>query len=144
MPRTLTPVKVAADFNCDLNTDRSCTISWCKSYQPAFSAMAMAFENFTKPAIDDSPIGWWDKIPHCSWYQFNIANELCLHMKSGRNPRAYWQNAGFVFCWKNNVKLVIDGTINSKDLVVLESDDFIFAIPNYSIEEKNVWSLFLR
>ena len=39
-------------------------------------------------------------------------------------------------------KLVIDGTINSKDLVVLESDDFIFAIPNYSIEEKNVWSLF--
>lgn len=145
IPRTLTPVKVAADFNCDLNTDRSCTISWCKSYQPAFSAMAMAFENFTKPAIDDSPIGWWDKIPLIvhGRYQFNIANELCLHMKSGRNPHELiGKNAGFVFCWKNNVKLVIDGTINSKDLVVLESDDFIFAIPNYSIEEKNVWSLF--
>lgn len=145
IPRTLTPVKVAADFHCDLNTDRSCTISWCKSYQPAFSAMAMAFDNFTKPAIDDSPIGWWDKIPLIvhGKYQFNIANELCLHMKSGRNPHELiGKNAGFVFCWKNNVKLVIDGTINSKDLVVLESDDFIFAIPNYSIEEKNVWSLF--
>ena len=60
-------------------------------------------------------------------------------MKSGRNPHELiGKNAGFVFCWKNNVKLVIDGTINSKDLVVLESDDFIFAIPNYSIEEKNV------
>ncbi|RCK56227.1 hypothetical protein Cantr_05907 [Candida viswanathii] len=145
IPRTLQPVKFAADMVCDLNTDRACSISWCKSYQPAFSAMGAAFHNFSKPAIDDSPIGWWDKMPLMlhGKVQFNVANELCLHMKSGRDPHELvGKSAGFVFCWKNNVTLKIDGTINSKDLVTITSDDFVFAIPNYSIEEKNVWSLF--
>lgn len=145
IPRTLQPVKFAADLVCDLNTDRACSISWCKAYQPAFSAMGMAFHNFSKPAIDDSPIGWWDKMPLMlhGKVQFNIANELCLHMKSGRDPHELvGKSAGFVFCWKNNVTLKIDGTINSKDLVTITSDDFVFAIPNYSIEEKNIWSLF--
>ncbi|KAL6450339.1 hypothetical protein SBY92_002274 [Candida maltosa Xu316] len=145
IPRTLQPVKFAADIQCDINTDRACSISWCKAYQPAFTAMGMAFSNFSKPAIDDSPIGWWDKLPMIlhGRVRFNISNELCLHMKSGRDPHELvGKNSGFVFSWKNNVTLTIDGTINSKDLVVIESDDFVFAIPNYSIEEKNIWSLF--
>ncbi|KAI5954938.1 hypothetical protein KGF54_001499 [Candida jiufengensis] len=145
IPRTLTPVKVAADFVCDLVTDRACTISWCKAYQPALGAMGQAFENFTKPAIDDSPIGFWDKVPLIAHgkYQFNIANELCFLMKSGTSPtKLVGRDSGFAFCWKSNVSLCIDGTIDPKDLIVITSDDFIFAIPNYSIEEKNVWSLF--
>ncbi|CAI5759159.1 unnamed protein product [Candida verbasci] len=145
IPRTLTPVKVCSDFVCDLNTDRACTISWCKAYQPALSTLSMTFENFSKPAIDDSPIGFWDKLPLIMHgrYQFNVANELCLHMKSGRSPhQLVGKNSGFVFCWKNNVKLVIDGTSNPKNLITLTSDDFLFAIPNYSMEEKNIWSLF--
>ncbi|KAI5965944.1 uncharacterized protein KGF55_001308 [Candida pseudojiufengensis] len=145
IPRTLTPVKVAADFNCDLITDRACTISWCKAYQPALGAMGQAFENFTKPAIDDSPIGFWDKVPLIMHgkYQFNVANELCLLMKSGTSPtKLVGRDSGFAFCWKDNVSLCFDGTIDPKNFIVITSDDFIFAIPNYSIEEKNIWSLF--
>lgn len=69
-------------------------------------------------------------------YKFNIANELCLHMKSGRSPyKLVGLNSGFVFNWKNNVDLTIDGTIDPKRLVVITSDDFIFAVPNYSVKE---------
>ncbi|KAG5420066.1 hypothetical protein I9W82_001946 [Candida metapsilosis] len=145
IPRTLTTVKFAADFQCDLNTDRACIVGWSKSYQPAIGAMAQAFENFSKPAIDDSPIGIWDKIPLMMHgkYKFNIANELCLHMKSGRSPyKLVGLDAGFVFNWKNNVDLTIDGTIDPKRLVVVTSDDFIFAVPNYSVHEKHTWSLY--
>ncbi|CCG21783.1 hypothetical protein CORT_0B00620 [Candida orthopsilosis Co 90-125] len=145
IPRTLTTVKVAADFQCDLNSDRACIVGWSKSYQPALSTMGQAFENFSKPAIDDSPIGVWDKIPLIMHgkYKFNIANELCLHMKSGRSPyKLVGLNSGFVFNWKNNVDLTIDGTIDPKRLVVITSDDFIFAVPNYSVKEKHTWSLY--
>ncbi|KAI5964959.1 hypothetical protein CANMA_003469 [Candida margitis] len=145
IPRTLTTVKVAADFQCDLNTDRACIVGWSKSYQPALSTMGQAFENFSKPAIDDSPIGVWDKIPLIMHgkYKFNIANELCLHMKSGRSPyKLVGLDAGFVFNWKNNVDLTIDGTIDPRRLVVITSDDFIFAVPNYSVKEKHTWSLY--
>ncbi|KAG7661952.1 uncharacterized protein J8A68_004555 [[Candida] subhashii] len=146
IPRTLTPVKLACDLRCDLNADRACMISWCKSYQPSLSMMFQAFDNFTKPAIDDSPLGWWDKVPLMMHgkFQFNIPNELCLHMKSSTDPHDLVGRAsGFVFCWKNNVTLTIDATKNnSKELIVLESDDFMFAVPNYSDQERNIWSLF--
>ncbi|KAI5958575.1 hypothetical protein KGF57_002420 [Candida theae] len=145
IPRTLTTVKFAADFQCDLNTDRACIVGWSKSYQPALSTMGQAFENFSKPAIDDSPIGIWDKLPLIMHgkYKFNIANELCLHMKSGRSPyKLVGLDAGFVFNWKNNVDLTIDGTIDPRRLVVITSDDFIFAVPNYSMNEKHTWSLY--
>lgn len=145
IPRTLTTVKFAADFQCNLNTDRACIVGWSKSYQPALSTMGQAFENFSKPAIDDSPIGIWDKLPLMMHgkYKFNIANELCLHMKSGRSPyKLVGLNSGFVFNWKNNVDLTIDGTIDPKRLVVITSDDFLFAVPNYSVHEKHTWSLY--
>ncbi|RLV91306.1 Uncharacterized protein JA1_003942 [Spathaspora sp. JA1] len=145
IPRTLTPVKMIANIQCDLNTDRACMISFSKSYQPCLSLMFRSFDNFTKPAIDDSPIGWWDKIPLIlhGKIQFNVANELCLHMKSSTDPYALVGNAaGFVFCWKNNVQLTIDGNVNSKELFGLTSDDFLFVIPNYAAQVKDAWSLF--
>ncbi|KAK6201000.1 RNA pol II promoter Fmp27 protein domain-containing protein [Scheffersomyces amazonensis] len=145
IPRTLTPVKFMVNLTCDLNTDRACMISWCKSYQAAMSAASMAFDNFTKPKIDDSPLGWWDKVALLlhGKVKFNIANELCLHIKSSTNPyELVGKNAGFVFCWKNNVSLRINETGQSKELIILESDDFVLGIPNYSIQERKTWSLF--
>ncbi|EAZ63310.2 mitochondrial protein, partial [Scheffersomyces stipitis CBS 6054] len=145
IPRTLTPVKFVFDLNCDLDADRACMLSWCKSYSPAMGAASAAFDNFTKPKIDDSPIGWWDKVALLvhGRFRFNIANELCLHMKSSSNPyELQGKAAGFVFCWKNNVSLRINDTEDSKELIVLESDDFLLAIPNYSYQEKKSWSLF--
>ncbi|EGV64741.1 hypothetical protein PSN45_005087 [Yamadazyma tenuis] len=143
--RTLTPVKFMVDLNCDIDTERAAMISWCKSYQGALSAAMSAVDNFTKPKIDDSPLGWWDKTALTLHGQmvFNIPNELCFHMKSSTNPyEMTGRNAGFVFCWKNNVVLKIDGVHSSKELITLNSDVFLLAVPNYSMAEKRSWSLF--
>ncbi|KAM9910998.1 hypothetical protein OXX69_003939 [Metschnikowia pulcherrima] len=142
--RTLTPVKMMFDLESTLSTDRACVISWCKAYQPALSSAMMAFENFTKPEIDDSPLGWWDKMAlnaHGS-IRFMIKNELCLHMKSSISPYSLIGNSsGLVFCWKDNVRLRINDTGKQSELVILESDDFILGIPNYSATEGQAWSL---
>lgn len=143
--RTLTPIKFMVDLNCKIDSERAAMISWCKSYQAALLAAMSAVDSFTKPKIDDSPIGWWDKIALLLHGQmtFDIPNELCFHMKSSTNPYDLTgRNAGFVFCWKNNVILNIDGMRSSKELITLHSDDFLLAIPNYSIAEKKSWSLF--
>lgn len=143
VPRTLTPVKTMVDLHCDLNTERSCMITWCKAYLPAIQMALAAFEKFTKPKVDDSPIGWWDKVAlnlHGK-ATFNIANEICLHMKSSLNPYDITGRAsGFVFCWKDNVSLRINDNDDSRDLVVLESDSFLLSIPNYSMSERRSWS----
>lgn len=143
--RTLTPVKFMLDLNCKIDSQRAAMISWCKSYQAALLTGMSAVDNFTKPQIDDSPLGWWDKVPLIMHGQmsFDIPNELCFHMKSSTSPyEMSGRNAGFVFCWKNNVQLKIDGMHSSKQLITLTSDDFLLAIPNYSVAEKRSWSLF--
>lgn len=145
IPRTLTPVKFMFDFECDLETDRACMLSWCKSYQAGISAVATAFDSFTKPTIDDSPLGWWDKVALLlhGRMKFNVPNELCLHMKGSTSPyELIGKAAGLVFCWKNNVTLNINQTQNPKELIRLDSDDFILGIPNYSSTDRKTWSLF--
>lgn len=142
--RTLTPIKFMFDLTCDIKTDRSSVISWSKSYLPAISSMMSSFDNFTKPEIDDSPLGWWDKIALVAHGKiiFNIENELCYHMKSSNSPyRLIGENSGFVFCWKNNVSLKINETGKLSEVIILESDDFILGIPNYSTAEQQTWSL---
>lgn len=144
IPRTLTPVKFVVDIECDLDTDKACFLTWCKSYQPALGAAMSGFDNFTKPEIDDSPLGSWDKIAllvHGDM-NFRVANELCLHIKGGSDPYDTVGSAsGLVFSWKNNVHLKIDGSGDLDQILVLESDDFLLAIPNYSILEGSTWSM---
>lgn len=143
--RTLTPVKFMVDLSCTIDTDRPAILSWCKAYQAGLLAAMSAFDNFTKPKIDDSPLGWWDKFSLLlhGKAEFAIPNELCLHIKSSMNPyELTGRSAGFVFCWKNNVSLKINEHRDSKRLVTLDSDDFLLAVPNYSVAEKRSWSLF--
>ncbi|CAH6720582.1 uncharacterized protein CLIB1444_04S03334 [[Candida] jaroonii] len=145
VPRTLTPVKFMTDINCKIDSDRAAMISYCKSYQAVLSAATSALDNFTKPPIDDSPLGWWDKVALLAHGRitFEIANELCFHMKSSTDPYDLTGRAsGFVFCWKNNVVLAIDGNKKPSEIVTLNSDDFLLAIPNYSLAERKSWSLF--
>lgn len=142
--RTLSAVKVMFDMQVDVDTDRPCLISWCKSYQAALSSVMMAFENFTKPQIDDSPLGWWDKLSLVAHGKANFAikNELCLHVKSSLSPyNLVGTSSGFVFCWKDNVSLKINENGIHSELLVLKSDDFILGIPNYSASEGKCWSL---
>ncbi|CAK7904066.1 protein YPR117W [[Candida] anglica] len=144
VPRTLTPVKFVVDLECDLQTDRACIITWCKSYEAGMSATMSAFDNFTKPQIDDSPLGWWDKMAllmHGS-FRCRIANELCLHIKGSTDPYALVGMAsGFVFSWRNSVLFQINGNGKHDELITVESDDFLLAIPNYSVSESASWSL---
>lgn len=145
IPRTLAPVKVMFDLSCELKTDRACVISWCKSYQAAILNVLLAFDNFTKPQIDDSPLGWWDKISLIMHgkLKFEIENELCFHIKSSTSPYdLVGKHSGFVWCWKNDVLLRFNDTGKQSELIVLDSHDFILGIPNYSTTEKRTWSLF--
>lgn len=145
VPRTLTPVKVILNMQCDLDTNRPCMITWCKSYSAGLLAALAAFDKFTKPKIDYSPIGWWDKVALLVHGKavFNINNELCLHMKASTSPyELIGRAAGFVFCWKNNVSLRLNNNGKSEDLLMLDSDDFVLAIPNYSLAERSSWNLF--
>lgn len=145
VPRTLTPVKFMTDINCKIDSDRAAMISYCKSYQAVLLAATSALDNFTKPPIDDSPLGWWDKVALLAHGRitFEISNELCFHMKSSTDPYDMTGRAsGFVFCWKNNVVLAIDGNKKPSEIVTLKSDDFLLAIPNYSSAERRSWSLF--
>lgn len=145
--RTLTPVKFMFDLRCNLKTERACIMSWSKSYLPAISATMGAFDNFTKPEIDDSPLGWWDKVALIAHgkLRFDVQNELCLHIKSSISPYdLIGESSGFVFCWKNDVSLRINDTGKKSEIVILESYDFILGIPNYSTAEKRTWSLFFN
>lgn len=144
IPRTLTPVKVMFDLKCHIATERACVLTWCKSYSPALLSVMSSFDNFTKPQIDDSPLGWWDKLSLIAHgkLKFDIDNELCLHIKSSTSPYAMTgQDAGFVFCWKTGVSLKINDSGDSTEVLTLDSHDFIFGIPNYSSIEKEAWSL---
>lgn len=142
--RTLTPVKFMFNFETSLTTDRACVVSWNKSYLPTLLNAMLALDNFTKPEIDDSPLGWWDKLALNAHGKmiFNIKNELCLHIKSSLSPYALTgEHSGFVFSWKDNVLLKINESNNPQEFLLLESDDFILGIPNYSLPERGSWSL---
>ncbi|KAG7195095.1 uncharacterized protein KQ657_004211 [Scheffersomyces spartinae] len=147
IPRTLMPVKMAYDLKWKLDTDKSCLIAWNKSYLPALLASMTALDNFTKPPIDDSPLGWWDKLPLIMHGKVvvDVANELCLHIKSSTSPYdLVGKSTGFVFSWRSNVKLGINTTGKSEELITLESDDFLLAVPNYSNQERKAWSFFFE
>lgn len=145
VPRTLTPVKFMMDLDCKLDSDRSCILNYCKSYLAALLSALTALDNFTKPEIDDSPIGWWDKMALLAHgkVSFDITNEICLHMKSSLSPyHMIGKASGFVFSWKNNVSLQFNPNQRREELILLKSDDFMLAVPNYSVAEKKSWSLF--
>lgn len=142
--RTLTPIKSMFDFKINLTTDRACNISYNKSYEPTLLSAMLALDNFTKPEIDDSPLGWWDKLALNAHgkVSIDIENQLCLHTKSSLSPYALsGDNSGLVFCWKDNVKLRINGTGDPQEFVLIQSDDFILGVPNYSLPERGSWSL---
>jgi hypothetical protein len=145
IPRTLQTVKFTTDLKLDLVSERPCILSWCKSYLPAILSVASALDNFSKPPVDDSPLGWWDKFSLMlhGKLETRVKNELCLHIKSSTNPYALMGDAaGFVFCWKDDVSLKVNDTGNSEELLQLDSNGFVLAIPNYSIQDKKLWSSF--
>lgn len=144
IPRTLSPVKVVLDMKCSLNTDLPCIVTWSKSDQPALMSALEAFDKFTKPKVDDSPLGIWDKVALIAHgkFDFDIPNELRLHIKSGFSPYdIFGKSSGFAFCWKNNVSLKFNPIGSSKQLVSLDSDEFHLGIPQFTVAGTQAWDM---
>lgn len=145
IPRTLETVKFTIDLKCDVLSDQPSILTWCKSYQPAILAAAAALDNFTKPEVDHSPLGWWDKFALLMHGRmiFNILKELCFNVKGSTSPyKMDGKAAGFAFCWKDDVTLKINYDDLSRELIQLDSNAFVLAIPNYSMQHSRMWGSF--
>lgn len=140
--RTVSSVKTYTDLNFDLFSANPTRISWAQCLQPALQTIAQNFDSFSKPPIDPSPkLGFWDKIRSVFHARIDFRwheGDVLLLMKGSRSPyRLLKEGSGFVFGWKNGVRLTINGDDNPRQFLVVDSRDFILGVPNYAIWEKD-------
>ena len=136
--RTVSPVKTYSDMEVDINTAFPTRITWGASYQPVIQDMMMVIEGFTKPQIDPSDrVGFWDKI-RLSFHSRVLVSwksdgDVHLLLKGTRDPYAVTGNgAGFLMCWRNDVKWSLWRENDPKKFMTVDSSDYILAIPDLS------------
>ncbi|KAI9816802.1 MAG: hypothetical protein M1827_001447 [Pycnora praestabilis] len=136
--RTVSPVKTYSDVDIAINTGFATRITWGSSYQPVIQDMMQIIEGFTKPPVDPSDrTGFWDKIRlsahsrvHVAW---NGDGDVHLMLKGSRDPYIVTGNgAGFVMCWRNDVRWSICQDEDPKKFMTVNSGEYILAIPDYS------------
>ncbi|KAI0526661.1 mitochondrial protein from FMP27-domain-containing protein [Xylaria bambusicola] len=136
--RTIGPVKSYSDMYVDLNTADPTRITWGPSYQPAIQDMMMVIESFTKPQLDPSErVGFWDKIRLNFHSRVRVAwkagGDVHLALKGSRDPYAVIGNgAGFLMCWRNNVKWNIHTDDDPKKFMTVDSGEYVLAVPDFS------------
>ena len=146
--RTVSPVKTYSDVAIAINTSAPTSITWGASYQPAIQDMMMVIEGFTKPQVDPSDrTGFWDKIRLSAHSRISVAwkgdGDVRLQLKGTRDPyRVTGNGAGFVMCWRNNVRWSIHKDDDPKKFMTVESDDYVLAIPDYSHQARETSSTF--
>ncbi|KAJ4855296.1 mitochondrial protein from FMP27 domain-containing protein [Trichoderma breve] len=142
--RTIGPVKSFSDVYMDINTSLPTRITWGPCYQPAIQDMMMVVESFTKPQIDPSErVGFWDKLRlnfhsriHVAWKE---DGDMHFAMKGTRDPyQVTGHGAGFIMCWRNDIKWNINAEDNPKKFMTVDSGEYILAIPDYSMQFKKV------
>ena len=136
--RTIGPVKTYSDMTVEINTAYPTRITWGPSLQPAIQDMMMGIESFTKPQLDPSErVGFWDKI------RLNFHSRMCicwkghgdvhLALKGTRDPYLITgHGSGLLGCWRNDVRLRINTEGDPKKLLMVDSEEFILAIPDFS------------
>ncbi|KAL7912186.1 mitochondrial protein from FMP27 domain-containing protein [Trichoderma velutinum] len=138
--RTIGPVKSFSDVYMDINTALPTRITWGPCYQPAIQDMMMVVESFTKPQIDPSErVGFWDKLRlnfhsriHVAWKE---DGDMHFAMKGTRDPyQVTGHGAGFIMCWRNDIKWNINAEDNPKKFMTVDSGEYILAIPDYSMQ----------
>ncbi|KAF7552164.1 hypothetical protein G7Z17_g4487 [Cylindrodendrum hubeiense] len=138
--RTIGPVKSYSDVYMDVNTALPTRFTWGPCYQPAVQDMMMVIESFTKPQFDPSErVGFWDKLRlnfhskiHAAW---KGDGDVHLALKGTRDPYQVTGNgAGFLMCWRNDVKWSVNGEDDPKRFIAVESSEYVLAIPDYSHE----------
>ena len=136
--RTIGPVKTFSDVYMDINTALPTRITWGPSYQPAIQDMMMVVESFTKPPIDPSErVGFWDKLRLVFHSRIHIAwrgdGDMHLALKGTRDPYHVTGNgAGFLMCWRNNVRWNINAEDNPKRFMTVDSGEYVLAIPDFT------------
>ncbi|KAJ6784139.1 hypothetical protein PWT90_04169 [Aphanocladium album] len=136
--RTMGPVKSFTDVSMDINTALPTRITWSPCYQPAIQDMMMAIESFTKPPIDPSErVGFWDKLRLNFHSRIHVAwkgdGDVHLALKGTRDPYQVTGNgAGFLMCWRNDVRWNINADDNPKQLMTVDSAEYVLAVPDYS------------
>ncbi|KAI0416178.1 mitochondrial protein from FMP27-domain-containing protein [Xylaria grammica] len=136
--RTIGPVKSYSDMYVDLNTANPTRITWGPSYQPAIQDMMMVIESFTKPQLDPSErVGFWDKIRLNFHSRVRVAwkagGDVHLALKGSRDPYAVIGNgAGFLMCWRNNVKWNVHVEDDPKKFMTVDSGEYVLAVPDFS------------
>ncbi|KAI1107273.1 mitochondrial protein from FMP27-domain-containing protein [Jackrogersella minutella] len=136
--RTIGPVKSYSDMYVDINTAYPTRITWGPSYQPAIQDMMMVIESFTKPQLDPSDrVGFWDKIRLNFHSRVRVAwpgdGDVHLALKGTRDPYNVTSNgAGFLMCWRNDVKWNVHTEDDPKKFMTVESGEYVLAVPDYS------------
>ncbi|RKF73468.1 UPF0648 protein C3H5.09c [Golovinomyces cichoracearum] len=142
--RTISPVKSYSDIKVDINTEYPTRITWGSSFQPAIQDMMMIFETFTKPQVDPSDrTGFWDKIRLSFHSRVSVGwkndGDVHLLLKGSRDPYEITGNgAGFIMCWRNNVRCDICLSSDPKRLITVQSGEYILAIPDLSHQARNL------
>ncbi|KAK4137233.1 hypothetical protein BT67DRAFT_370717 [Trichocladium antarcticum] len=136
--RTIGPVKTFSDMSIDIHTANPTRITWGPSYQPAIQDMMMAIESMTKPQLDPSDkVGFWDKIRLNFHSRMRIAwrgdGDVHLALKGSRDPYQVTGNgAGFLMCWRNDVRWNIHADDDPKRFMTVDSGEYVLAVPDYS------------
>ncbi|GAB1320369.1 Protein SABRE [Madurella fahalii] len=136
--RTIGPVKTFSDMTIDIHTANPTRITWGPSYQPAIQDMMMAIESMTKPQLDPSEkVGFWDKIRLNFHSRVRVAwrgdGDVHLALKGSRDPYQVTGNgAGFLMCWRNDVRWNIHTDDDPKRFMTVDSGEYVLAVPDYS------------
>ncbi|KAI9663441.1 MAG: hypothetical protein M1829_006079 [Trizodia sp. TS-e1964] len=136
--RTVSPVKTYSDITIDINTSYATRFTWGTSYQPCIQEMMMIIENFTKPVLDPSDrVGFWDKIRLSFHSRVSVSwkgdGDVHLMLKGSRDPYVVTNyGAGFVMCWRNDVRWNICQEEDPRKFMTVDSGEYVLAIPDYS------------
>jgi hypothetical protein len=136
--RTVAAVKTYSDIGVEIHTNLPTRITWGTSYQPAIQDMMQVVENFTKPAIDPSErVGFWDKIRLSFHSRVRVAwkgdGDVHLVLKGSRDPyHVTGSGAGFVMCWRNDVRWNICQDPDPRKFMTVDSGEYVLAIPDFS------------
>ncbi|VDB94542.1 Bgt-5095 [Blumeria graminis f. sp. tritici] len=142
--RTISAVKSYSDINVSVNTEYPTRITWGSSFQPAIQDMMMIIETFTKPQVDPSDrTGFWDKIRLSFHSRVSVAwkgdGDVHLLLKGTRDPYAVTgDGAGFLMCWRNNVRWNINRDDDPRKFMSVDSGECILAVPDLAHQARSM------
>ncbi|CDK26717.1 unnamed protein product [Kuraishia capsulata CBS 1993] len=146
VPRTVASVKIIANASVDVLTDQPTTFTWGVSYTPAIQQMMMNFDAFSKPQLDPSEkIGVWDKVRSImhghAVLRWTNENEVRVNLKGSSDPyEVLGGAAGFVLSFRKKVSIEVNKTGHSRDFLVVDAKEVLWAIPNLVSQALPVWS----